>query len=97
VLTVVAIGHVVGGRPTPVDDDWDSVTASIRLDATRFTPAALRGSEAFSHLEGPRPRARCHRRHAGPRPRAGAARVPPRGELRQPAWASELMAGDSER
>jgi tRNA (Thr-GGU) A37 N-methylase len=50
-LTVAPIGHVVGGRVEPVDDDWDAVTATIRLDATRFSADALRGLDAFSHLE----------------------------------------------
>jgi tRNA (Thr-GGU) A37 N-methylase len=47
---VTPIGIVVGGRGDPFDDDWDSVTAMIRLDA-RFTPAALDGLDAFTHLE----------------------------------------------
>jgi hypothetical protein len=51
VLTVVAIGHVVGGRSTPVDDEWEAVTATIRLDATRFTPDALR-RRARGHVRG---------------------------------------------
>ena len=50
-ITVAPIGHVLGGRAEPVDDDWDAVTATIRLDATRFTPDALLGLDAFSHLE----------------------------------------------
>jgi len=154
VLTVVAIGHVVGGRSTPVDDDWDAVTATIRLDATRFTPDALRGLDAFSHLEV---LYHFHRVaedavHAGARRPRGNPEWPevgifaqrgkdrpnrlgvsmcrietvdglevgvrgldaidgtpvldlkpvlreflPRGELRQPTWASELMAGYWER
>ncbi|WP_037499014.1 SAM-dependent methyltransferase [Solirubrobacter soli] len=149
-LSVLAIGHVVGGRTTPVDDDWDAVTATIRLDATRFTPAALRGLEAFSHLEvlyhfhrvagdavhtgARRPRGNPDWPEVGIFAQRGKDRpnrlgvsvcrieavdglevhvrgldaidgTPvldlkpvlreflPRGELRQPAWASELMTG----
>jgi tRNA (Thr-GGU) A37 N-methylase len=50
-LSVEPIGYVVGGRVEPVDDDWDAVTATIRLDATRFDADALRGLDAFSHVE----------------------------------------------
>jgi len=66
-LTVAPIGHVVGGRVEPVDDDWDAVTATIRLDATRFNADALRGLDAF-YLEV---------LYTGPRPQARDARVPP--------------------
>ena len=44
------VGVVVGGRPEPVDDDWGTVEAVIRLDG-RFGPEALAGLAAFSHLE----------------------------------------------
>ena len=49
-MDVTPIGYVVGGREVPADDDWDAETAVIRLD-DRFPPDALRGLEAFSHLE----------------------------------------------
>ena len=49
-MEVTPIGYVVGGREVPADDDWDAETAVIRLD-DRFPPDALRGLEAFSHLE----------------------------------------------
>lgn len=45
------IGHVAGGRVEPVDDDWGTVEATIVLDGARFTPEALTGLDAFSHLE----------------------------------------------
>ncbi len=149
-MDVTPIGYVVGGRTEPVDDDWDAETATIRLDDTRFTPHALRGLDAFSHLEV------VYRFHLAPeenvhtgarRPRGSpdwpevgifaqrgkdrpnrlgvsVCRIEgveglevhvrgldavdgtpvldlkpamreflPRGELRQPAWASELMTG----
>ena len=45
------IGAVVGGRDEPVDDDWESEQAIIRLDEAQFTEQALAGLEEFSHLE----------------------------------------------
>ena len=149
-ITVAPIGHVLGGRAEPVDDDWDAVTATIRLDATRFTPDALLGLDAFSHLEvlyhfhlvadgavrtgARRPRGNPAWPEVGIFAQRGKDRpnrlgisicrikavdgldvgvrgldaidgTPvldlkpvlreflPRGELRRPAWASELMAG----
>jgi tRNA-Thr(GGU) m(6)t(6)A37 methyltransferase TsaA len=50
-FAVEPIGRVTSSRREPVDDDWDSVTASITLDAERFTPDALAGLDAFSHVE----------------------------------------------
>jgi tRNA (adenine37-N6)-methyltransferase len=150
VLTVVPIGHVVGGRSAPVDDAWDTVKATIRLDVTRIEPDALRGLDAFSHLEvvyhfhlvaadavhtgARRPRGNPAWPSVGILAQRGKDRpnrlgvsicrieavdgaevhvrgldavdgTPvldlkpvlreflPRGELRQPAWATELMAG----
>ncbi|WP_035847186.1 SAM-dependent methyltransferase [Kitasatospora azatica] len=45
------IGQVVGGRTEVFDDDWGQVAAVIRLDAARYSAEALRGLDAFSHLE----------------------------------------------
>ncbi len=45
------IGWVSSPRAEPIDDDWDSITATIRLDGDRFGPDALRGLDGFSHLE----------------------------------------------
>jgi len=45
------IGHVRGGRAEPVDDAWGAVEAEIALDPDQFTPDALSGLDAFSHLE----------------------------------------------
>ncbi|GAA1248600.1 SAM-dependent methyltransferase [Kitasatospora nipponensis] len=50
-VRLLPIGQVHGGRLEPVDDDWDPVTAVIRLDPAQFDEQALRGLEAFSHLE----------------------------------------------
>ena len=45
------IGLVSSSRTEPLDDDWDAVTASITLDASRFGPDALQGLDAFSHVD----------------------------------------------
>lgn len=45
------IGTVLGGREEWVEDDWYGVTATIRLDASRFDPGAVQGLHTFSHLE----------------------------------------------
>ena len=49
--TMTAIGHVVGGRSEPIDDDWGKVEATIAVDADQFGPDALAALDAFSHLE----------------------------------------------
>ena len=43
------VGHVRGGRTEPIDDQWGPVTATIELDAIRFTPEVVAGLDAFSH------------------------------------------------
>lgn len=45
------IGRVEGGRVEPTDDDWDAIRAAIVLDPDRFTPDAVAGLDAFSHIE----------------------------------------------
>jgi tRNA-Thr(GGU) m(6)t(6)A37 methyltransferase TsaA len=50
-VTLEPVAHVVGGREQVCDDDWDAVTAVIRLDGDRFGPEALAGLDAFSHVE----------------------------------------------
>jgi len=50
VITLEPIGYVRSARRDLLDDDWDSVPASIELSET-FEPAALDGLEAFSHAE----------------------------------------------
>lgn len=50
-IVVEPIGHVVGGRDRPEDDDWGRERATIRLRDDRFTPDALLELGAFSHLE----------------------------------------------
>lgn len=48
---VEALAHVVGGRIEPTDDYWGGTRSIIRIDGSRFTPAATAGLEDFSHLE----------------------------------------------
>lgn len=48
---VEALARVVGGRIEPTDDYWGGTQAIIRIDGSRFTPAATAGLEEFSHLE----------------------------------------------
>lgn len=50
-MRFIAIGNVRGGRADPIDDDWDSVEATIELDAAQFEPDALAGLDHFSHVE----------------------------------------------
>ena len=45
------IGHVRSARTEPLDDDWDAVPARIVLDSSAFSSDALRGLDAFSHVE----------------------------------------------
>jgi len=45
------IGTVRSTRTEPLDDDWDAVAASVVLDDAQFSPDALRGLDAFSHVE----------------------------------------------
>lgn len=45
------IGRVTASRTAPEDDGWDGETACIDLDPTQFTPDALLGLDAFSHVE----------------------------------------------
>lgn len=34
-----------------MDDDWDTITATVSLDPARFSEEALQGLDAFSHVE----------------------------------------------
>jgi tRNA-Thr(GGU) m(6)t(6)A37 methyltransferase TsaA len=149
-MDVTPIGRVSSPRTEPIDDDWDSVTSTITLDADLFAPEALDGLVEFSHVEvvyvfdrvdpaavqsgarHPRgnpewPRVGIFAQRAKGRPnRIGVsvcrllgvdgltltvhaldaidgtpvldvkpylAEFAPRGEVRQPAWSHELMAG----
>jgi tRNA-Thr(GGU) m(6)t(6)A37 methyltransferase TsaA len=48
---VTPIGRVESSRDEAVDDDWESVTSTIVMDAERFTADSLAGLDAFSHVE----------------------------------------------
>jgi tRNA (adenine37-N6)-methyltransferase len=48
---VSPIGRVQSSRDEAIDDDWESVSATIALDPERFTPDSLAGLEEFSHIE----------------------------------------------
>ncbi len=50
-ITLEPIGWVSSPRTAPVDDDWDSITATVTLDPARFSAQALAGLEEFSHVE----------------------------------------------
>ena len=49
-IELTPIAYVRGGRAAAFDDAWGGVTATIELDNTQFSPAALAGLDAFSHL-----------------------------------------------
>lgn len=50
-IAMEPVGHVRGGRTAAIDDDWGNSRARIELDPARFTPEALAGLDAFSHVE----------------------------------------------
>ena len=50
-MDIRAVGWVRSSRTEAFDDDWDSVSSTIELDAARFTPDALRGITEFSHID----------------------------------------------
>lgn len=50
-ITIEAVGRVSSPRTVPLDDDWERITATISLDADRFTTEALLGLDEFSHVE----------------------------------------------
>lgn len=50
-ITLHPIGYVEGGRQEPIDDDWDTVEASIVLDGEQLGADATAGLEEFSHLD----------------------------------------------
>ena len=51
VYEVRPIGFVSSERQEPTDDDWDTVLARVILDNACFSENALRGLDAFSHVE----------------------------------------------
>jgi len=49
-MTLRSIGFVHSDRKTPEDDGWDVVRCFVELDEP-FSPEALAGLDAFSHVE----------------------------------------------
>jgi tRNA-Thr(GGU) m(6)t(6)A37 methyltransferase TsaA len=49
--TITPIGRVESSRSEAIDDDWESVSSTIAIDAERFGAAGLTGLEEFSHVE----------------------------------------------
>jgi len=45
------VAWVRASRSDAIDDDWDSVSSAVELDATQFSPESLVGIEEFSHIE----------------------------------------------
>lgn len=78
-FTISSIGHVAGGRIPDDDDGWDAIAAKIELDTTRFGADALLGLDAIDGTPV-----------IDIKPvMAGFA---PRGAVREPEWAREIMA-----
>jgi tRNA-Thr(GGU) m(6)t(6)A37 methyltransferase TsaA len=50
-ISLFPIGIVRSSRKEVADDRWDAVTSFVELDAARFSPDALLGLDAFSHVE----------------------------------------------
>ena len=50
-LILTPIGVVRGGRSNPDDDHWGGAETVIAIDPDAFTPDAVAGLDAFSHLE----------------------------------------------
>jgi tRNA (adenine37-N6)-methyltransferase len=48
---VTPIGRVESSREDAVDDDWESVTSTVVLDAGRVDADSLAGLDEFSHIE----------------------------------------------
>jgi tRNA-Thr(GGU) m(6)t(6)A37 methyltransferase TsaA len=49
-MECVAIARVSSSRNIAIDDDWDTITATVTLNAG-LTAAALSGLDEFSHVE----------------------------------------------
>jgi tRNA-Thr(GGU) m(6)t(6)A37 methyltransferase TsaA len=50
-FAVSPIGWVTSSRHEPVDDDWDTVSATVALDPAQFSADSLAGLAAFSHVD----------------------------------------------
>lgn len=84
-IEVIPVAHVVGGRTEPTDDYWGGTPAIIRIDQQRYTTAAVDGLdlhvEDLDAVDGT--------------PvldiKPWFAEMGPRGNVRQPAWVSEML------
>jgi tRNA (Thr-GGU) A37 N-methylase len=103
-LSLTPIGAVRGGRATPEDDNWGGVETVIALDPDALGPQAVAGLDAFSHRGLSRCRllrvegldlyvADLDAIDGTPvlDVKPWMAEFGPRGAVRQPAWAVELM------
>lgn len=97
-VTLRPIGTVRGGRVDPVDDGWGSEVSTIELDPRRLDADALVGLDEFSHVEVGSYTVVVRGLDAvdgspvldlKPYLRGFA----PRGEVVEPRWATEIMAG----
>jgi tRNA (adenine37-N6)-methyltransferase len=50
-MVIEPIGWVRSPRAEPIDDDWESITATVVLDPEQFSADAVTGLEEFSHIE----------------------------------------------
>jgi tRNA (adenine37-N6)-methyltransferase len=50
-ITMTPIGLVRSSRCAMADDDWDRETVHIEIDPERLSADALKGLDAFSHVE----------------------------------------------
>lgn len=50
-MVIEPIGWVRSPRAEPIDDDWESITATVVLDPEQFSADAVTGLEEFSHVE----------------------------------------------
>ena len=95
-ITVNPIGHVRSSRSEMRDDHWDAETTSVVLDGDAFGPDALLGLDSFSHIEvvyffdqvDP---AKIETGTPVIDIKPVMSAFAPRGEVREPAWAAELM------
>ncbi|MEV4138940.1 TrmO family methyltransferase [Dactylosporangium sp. NPDC049742] len=84
-VTVQPVAHVLGGRADVFDDAWDGVDAVIRLDGSRCRLHRVVGLDL--HVSGLDAVAGTPVLDIKPY----MTEFGPRGEVRQPAWSTEIM------
>jgi tRNA-Thr(GGU) m(6)t(6)A37 methyltransferase TsaA len=50
-MQMIPIATVHSPRSEAIDDDWDSITSTIEIDADRFPAESVLGLDEFSHIE----------------------------------------------